>query len=79
MTIALGADSTTCRKRSSNRLREVMSTMAESTIGPSSVSIGFKPISIGNSLPSFFRPYRSRPAPIGREIGLPKNEPRRFG
>ena len=46
--------------------------MAESTIGPSSVSIGFSPISIGNSLPSFFRPYRSRPAPIGRDAGSVK-------
>ncbi len=53
--------------------------MAESTIGPSSVSIGFRPISIGNSLPSFFRPYRSRPAPMGRDTGLVKNEPRKSG
>ena len=55
ITIALGADSTTCRKRSSSLLREEMSTMAESTIGPSSVSIGLSPISIGNSLPSLLQ------------------------
>ena len=53
--------------------------MAESTIGPSSVSMGLRPISMGNSLPSFFRPYRSRPAPIGRDTGSSKNEPRSFG
>ena len=79
ITIAFGADSTTCRKRSSSRLREEMSTIADSTIVPSSVSIGFRPISTGNSLPSFFRPYRSRPAPIGRDCGSWKNEPRRSG
>ncbi len=53
--------------------------MAESTMVPSSVSMGFKPISIGNSLPSFFRPYRSRPAPMGRETGFVKKEPRSPG
>ena len=79
ITIAFGADSTTCRKRSSSFLREEMSTMAESTIGPSSVSIGLSPISIGNSLPSLFRPYRSRPAPMGRDTGSEKNEERKSG
>ena len=52
--------------------------MADSTIVPSSVSIGFRPISIGNSLPSFFSPYRSRPAPIGRDSGWWKNDPRKL-
>ena len=40
---------------------------------------GFSPISIGNSLPSFFNPKRSRPAPIGRDSGRWKNEVRRSG
>ncbi len=53
--------------------------MADSTIGPSSVSIGLRPISIGNSLPSFFSPYRSRPTPMGRDTGAEKNEPRSPG
>ena len=77
--MAFGADSTTCRKRSSSRLRDEMSTMAESTIGPSSVSIGFRPISTGNSLPSLLQAVKIAPAPIGREAGSPKNEPRRSG
>src|SRR5215475_15691686 len=43
-----------------------MSMMAASTRSPSAVLIGFRPISIGTSLPSLRRPKRSRPAPIGR-------------
>ena len=44
------------RSACSAALRSVISTIADSTIGPSSVSTGFNPISIGNSLPSFLRP-----------------------
>ena len=44
------------RSASSAALRYVISTIADSTIVPSSVSIGFKPISTGNSLPSFLTP-----------------------
>ena len=56
MTIAFGADSTTRRKRSSSRFRSVISTIAESTIVPSSVSMGLRPISTGNSEPSLRNP-----------------------
>jgi hypothetical protein len=56
ITIALGADFTTKRKRSSSRLRPEVSKMADSTMVTSSGSIGFRPISMGNSLPSFLRP-----------------------
>ena len=72
MTMALGADSTTRRKRSSARFLSVMSTMAASTNAPSSVEMGFSPISTGNSWPSLRRPKRSRPAPMERERGSAK-------
>src|SRR5262249_19180772 len=70
--IITGAVFATRRKRSSlsrraasMRLRSVMSTTELSTNLPSGVSTGFKTISTATSVPSFRRPYRSRPAPIG--------------
>jgi hypothetical protein len=43
-------------RAASAALRSVISTIADSTITPSSVSIGFNPISTGNSLPFFLIP-----------------------
>src|SRR5260221_463006 len=50
ITMPLGADSTAARKRTSARLRALMSTTEASTKSPSSVSMGFKPISTGIGL-----------------------------
>ena len=47
-------------------------------MSPSSVSIGFNPISTGNSLPSFLRPNRSRLAPIDRGRGSAKKRRAHF-
>src|ERR671919_310031 len=57
-------------------LRSEMSTMTDRTMTPWSVSIGLRPISTGNSLPSFLSANRSRPAPIGRDCGAKKNDRR---
>ena len=67
MTIGLGADSTATLKRSSARLRSVMSTIAARTNEPSAVLMGLRPISTGTSVPSARWPNRSRPAPMERE------------
>src|SRR5881394_1758180 len=75
----LGADSTTARNRASARLRAVISTTEASTKKPSSVSIGFSPISTGISTPSLRSPYSSRPAPIARVCGLAKKSVRKIG
>src|SRR5260221_14783 len=56
-----------------------MSTMALRTQAPWSVWMGFKPISTGNSLPSFRKPHRSRPAPIARARGSCMNAARFAG
>ncbi len=71
-TIASGADSRSPRNLASARLRSLMSRMELIASTPSSVWSGLKPISTGNSLPSFCRPYSSRPIPIERVRGSPK-------
>ena len=53
-----------------------MSRIAADTSMPSSVSIGLRLISTGNSLPSLRRPKSSSPDPIGRTRGSAKKPPR---
>ena len=56
-----------------------MSTIELRTNMPSSVSIGFKPISTGISVPSLRSPKSSRPAPIARLVGDEKKWARSVG
>ena len=56
-----------------------MSVTEARTNTPAPLSIGFNPISTGNSAPSFLRPNRSRPAPIGRLWGSAWKVSRRAG
>ena len=60
----------------STSFRSEMSRIAADTSTPSSVSIGLRLISTGNSLPSLRRPKSSNPDPIGRTRGSAKNPPR---
>ena len=72
MTMASGAASNRSLNFWSARLRSVMSRMALITMVPSSVSMGLRLISTGNSPPSLRRPCSSSPAPMVRVRGWPK-------
>ncbi|MNL66159.1 hypothetical protein D3C87_1905790 [compost metagenome] len=69
ITIASGAASSKSLNFWSAFLRSVMSRIALITMVPSSVSMGLRLISTGNSAPSWRRPYNSSPAPMVRVRG----------
>ena len=68
--LAASAASLARRSSSSARLRSVMSRMMPMTRPFPPALFGLSVMSTGNSLPSFRRPYNSRPEPIGRDRGL---------
>ena len=74
-TIASSDESTIAARRTfaaSARLRSVTSRMELETKTPSSVSIGLRLISTGNSVPSLRRPKRSRVEPMDLNCGFAK-------